>query len=225
MLVAGAVGVTALLVFLAGRFPGSLSDQGERAGLTYNLIWLVVLVAAMAVRWRARPGLALRHAAVWVAIGAALVLAYSFRFEAGEIGDRFVGELVPSRGIGVGAAMTFQAEANGHFVVDAEVNGARVQFLVDTGATDVALTLSDARRIGIDTAALNFYRPYRTANGQVYGAPVRLEEVSVGVITLHDVAASVSQSDGQLSQSLLGMTFLSRLSSYEVSQETLTLRQ
>ena len=87
----------------------------------------------------------------------------------------------------------------------------------------MALTLSDAQRLGFDAETLVLNRPYNTANGVVYGASVRLGEVSVGTIILRDVAASVSA--GDLNRSLLGMSFLGRLASYEVARETLTLRQ
>ena len=210
------------MVYLAGLFPGSVDSSREQAHLVERIFWIALIGGALAVRMRTRPGLALRYAVIWVAIGAALVLAYSFRHDAADLRDRLVAEILPTRGVVQGEAMTFRTEANGQFVVDGEVNGARVRFLVDTGASHVALTLNDAIRVGIDPVGLVFNQAIRTANGIVYSATVFLSEVSVGTITLRNVDASISQ--GELTQSLLGMSFLSRLSSYEISRDTLTFR-
>ena len=171
--------MVALVAFLAGRYPDSLAAEPNRVSLVGGLAWLSVLVAAAVVRWRARPGAALRHAAIWVALGAGLVLLYSFRHDAADLRDRFLAELVPSRGTPAAGAMTFRARENGQFAVNAMVDGVLIRFLVDTGASDVALTLSDAQRLGFDAETLVFNRPYNTANGVVYGASVRLGEVSV----------------------------------------------
>jgi aspartyl protease family protein len=211
-----------LVVYLVGRFPGEVDTSIEKAHLTERLLWVALIGASLAVRMRTRPGLALRYAAIWVATGASLVLAYSFRFEAEDIGNRLMAELLPSGAVVEGKAVTFRTETNGHFVVDGQVNGTRVRFLVDTGASHVALTLADAARVGIDPEGLVFNQPIRTANGIVYSASVLLGAVTVGTITMRNVDASISQ--GELTQSLLGMSFLSQLSSYEITRDTLTFR-
>ena len=82
---------------------------------------------------------------------------------------------------------------------------------------------ADARRLGFDPDALAYTQVYSTANGTVRGAPVILREVAVGPIRVRDVAASVN--DAPMAGSLLGMSFLGRLSAYEVSNGSLTLRQ
>ena len=122
-----------------------------------------------------------------------------------------------------GGEVVFRQRRGGHFVIDAEVNGVPVRFLVDTGASDVTLTPHDAGRLGFDLQQLRFNRTYRTANGTVQGASVRLGSVAIGPISLQNVRASVNAADMDLS--LLGMSFLSRLSSYEVANGTLTLRR
>ena len=95
--------------------------------------------------------------------------------------------------------------------------------LVDTGASDVTLTPRDARRLGFHLDRLTYDRTYRTANGIVKGARVRLHSLKVGHIVVPDVRASVNSADMNLS--LLGMSFISRLSRFEVADGTLTLRQ
>jgi aspartyl protease family protein len=75
--------------------------------------------------------------------------------------------------------------------------------------------------LGFDLKSLKFTRVYHTANGTVRGAPVRLRQITLGPIAMRDVRASVNEAP--MTSSLLGMSFLSRLSSYKVSKDTLTL--
>lgn len=105
-------------------------------------------------------------------------------------------------------SVTLASDGNGHFTTEGQVNGARVRFLVDTGATLVTLPASEATRLGID------YRKgqqavSQTANGRVLVYRVRLDSVAVGPMTLMAVDAVVHDSPG-LDISLLGMSFLNR---------------
>ena len=122
-------------------------------------------------------------------------------------GDR---QLVISSGLG------------GQFFVVADVDGERIQFLVDTGATTVALSRNDARRLGLDDSTLDYTGLAQTANGAVRIAPVNLDEVSIGQLSLRDVRAAVV--DHAMPISLLGMSFLSRLNGYEVREDRLIFR-
>jgi clan AA aspartic protease (TIGR02281 family) len=115
-----------------------------------------------------------------------------------------------------------EAGPGGHYVIEASVNGAPVTFLVDTGASDIVLTLDDARRIGLQPSALDYTQRFATANGEVRGAPVVLRELRIGQLRLFNVDASVNQAP--LGISLLGMDFLEQLSSYEVERGRLILR-
>ncbi len=114
------------------------------------------------------------------------------------------------------------AGPNGHFVVDAMVNGSPITFLVDTGASDIVLTMADARRLGFIPGNLDFSEQYQTANGEVRGAPVRLRELRIGQYSLCDLEASVNE--GPMTVSLLGMSFLEQLRGYQVEDGRLILR-
>jgi aspartyl protease family protein len=105
--------------------------------------------------------------------------------------------------------MTIASE-NGHFRVDAEVDGRRLDFLVDTGASVIALREGDAARLGIHPSQREFTANVSTANGTVRGAPVELNRVEVGSLTVRNVAAIVLP-DEALGQNLLGMSFLSKV--------------
>ena len=116
------------------------------------------------------------------------------------------------------------ADARGHFQADGRIDGRRVGFVVDTGATVVALTERDARRLGLDPAASAYVASVRTANGTVKAAPVRLPEVEIGGVSVANVDALVLP-DRALSENLLGMSFLSRLRRYEVRDGRMVLEQ
>ncbi|MFQ5959023.1 MAG: TIGR02281 family clan AA aspartic protease [Alphaproteobacteria bacterium] len=121
-----------------------------------------------------------------------------------------------------GRALSVRAGAGGHFWVSATVDGVKLRFVVDTGATTVTLRPDDALRLGLNPASLDFSESYRTANGVVRGAPVTLRSLRIGALSREDVRATVSEAP--MSVSLLGMSFLNRLRSYEVKDNRLILR-
>jgi aspartyl protease family protein len=152
------------------------------------------------------------------------VTGYAYRFELQGVVQHVLGALMPYRGEEVGkGSISFEAWPDGQFRIDAVVNGTPVIFLVDTGATDVVLTLRDAKRLGYDPRDLDFSESYTTANGGVMGAPIVLPEIAIGPIRMHDVAAAVN--GAPMPHSLLGVTFLDRLESFEVNDGALTLTQ
>ncbi|MCC3247211.1 TIGR02281 family clan AA aspartic protease [Methylocystis sp. WRRC1] len=117
------------------------------------------------------------------------------------------------------------ADAMGQYSTDAEINGARISnMLVDTGATTVALSYEDASAIGVFPAPADYKYSANTANGVAHVARVKLHDVRVGNLVVYDVDALVGER-GALNSSLLGMTFLSKLSRFEVASGALVLRQ
>jgi aspartyl protease family protein len=112
--------------------------------------------------------------------------------------------------------------ADGHYWAEANVNGSAVRLLVDTGATDVALTTDDARRLGFDPRQLNYIYRVTTANGQARAARIKLASVSVAGAEVENVDALVIERG--LQTSLLGMTYLGRLSQFDATPNALILR-
>ena len=112
--------------------------------------------------------------------------------------------------------------ADGHYWAEAAVNGHEVKFLVDTGATAVSLTTDDARRLGIDPASLDYDAKVTTASGPARAARIKLDSVSVAGAQVRDVDALVIETG--LQTSLLGMTYLGRLSQFEATQTGMILR-
>ena len=121
-----------------------------------------------------------------------------------------------------GAPAQVLKAADGHYWAEASVNGHEVRFLVDTGASAVSLTTEDARRLGIDPASLNFTAKVITAAGPARAARVKLDTVAVAGAHVRDVDALVIENG--LSTSLLGMTYLGRLSQFEATQNGMILR-
>ena len=111
---------------------------------------------------------------------------------------------------------------DGHYWAEADVDGHEIRFLVDTGATAVALTADDARRLGIEPSTLTYSYTVQTANGPARAAPVKLSSISIGGARVDGVDAFVI--DKGLETSLLGMTYLGRLSKFEATQSALVLR-
>jgi aspartyl protease family protein len=119
--------------------------------------------------------------------------------------------------------VTITADRNGHFYVASILNGQSVRMVVDTGASIVALTYEDAERIGARLSQKDFTVQMSTANGLVQGAPIRIDEIRIAEISMRDVEA-VALPKGSLEVSLLGMSFLKRLSGFDISQGRLNLR-
>ncbi len=108
-----------------------------------------------------------------------------------------------------------RAGHHGHFEANVQLNGRTVQVMVDTGASLVALTYEDAERAGIFVRNSDFTHQSQTANGFAKFAPVMLDRVSIGDITVRNVQAAVSER-GKLQTSLLGMSFLGKLTRTEM---------
>ncbi|HEV2954800.1 MAG TPA: TIGR02281 family clan AA aspartic protease [Xanthobacteraceae bacterium] len=120
--------------------------------------------------------------------------------------------------------VVIQPDARGHFSIEGVIDGRRVGFMVDTGASVIALTQRDAGRIGYHPALRDYIGQARTANGTVRVAPVKLDMVEVGGVMMRNVDAIVMP-DEALSENLLGLSFLSRLRRFEYREGRLVLEE
>jgi aspartyl protease family protein len=125
---------------------------------------------------------------------------------------------------GYGRSMTLDADRQGHFRVEARIDGRPLDFIVDTGASLVILRESAASQVGIHPMPVNFTATVSTANGKIKAAPATLDRVQLGDITVYDVRALVLP-DEALSQNLLGVSFLSKLRRYEYANGRMLLEQ
>ncbi|WP_412554742.1 TIGR02281 family clan AA aspartic protease [Shimia sp. MIT1388] len=168
--------------------------------LAYLLLLLVMVLIWTIGSGRINLGQTLRYGAIWVLIfvGAIAVVG---------MWEDIRSTVTPTQVVLADEGRIEIPRSNdGHYYATLSVNGAEVYFVVDTGATDVVLTQADARRAGLDPDNLPYFGRAMTANGEVRIAPVRLEEMALGDYVDRNVRASVNE--GEMGQSLLGMSYL-----------------
>ena len=186
---------------------------------TAQLIYLALLLA-MVAGWffmQTRQGLnrTLQYAAVWGMIfvgGAAAVGLWQDISRSSRVSQISVTD---------DAQIVVPRSRDGHYYLTVDINDTPTRFVVDTGATDMVLSLDDARRAGIDPDGLAFLGRANTANGEAATAFVRLQSVGLGPYVDRDVPAVVNQ--GQMQQSLLGMGYLQRFGRIEIAGGELIL--
>jgi aspartyl protease family protein len=121
-------------------------------------------------------------------------------------------------------SLSIARDARGHFATEGRIDGQRIGFMVDTGASVIALNESSAARFGLRPSRGDYKATVTTANGTVKAAPTRLMMVDIGGIVLHDVDAMVLP-DEALSENLLGLSFLSRLKRFDYANGKMVLEQ
>jgi len=218
-LVLGIIGAAALVLVVnhdAGASFGVAND--DFAQLAFLGVWGLVLGAAILPR----PGQFrefFRNLVLWVTIFLVATTGYLYRYELQDVASRLTAGLVPGSPSATAPVdgrerVTLLRDRSNHFTALGNVDRATVEFVVDTGASLVVLTHADAERAGIETSALSYTAPVTTANGRTTAARIRLDSLSVGPIVRRNVEAMVAREDA-LDQSLLGMSFLSTLTSFE----------
>ncbi len=221
-------GLALLLRADAGSIAGF--DPSDFAIAMASVALLIFLGSSIAGSYRGRTSQAVRDLLTWVLVALLLVAGYSYREEILGLGHRVVGELLPpgsalrsdTQIVGE-RSVRIRRRPDGHFMARTQVNGVSLTMLIDTGASTVVLKPGDARKLGIDVDQLRYTVPVQTANGTTYAAHVRLRNLTLGSISLDNVEALVAR-PGSLKENLLGMSFLSRLRSYEFTTDMLTLR-
>lgn len=184
-----------------------------------NLVYLVLLLSAVVfwffVQNRESLGKLTQQALAWGLIfaGAMAVVA---------LWDDIEGAVMPQQSVFASEGrISLPRAPDGHYYLTAEVNGAPVRFTVDTGASEIVLSRSDAQAAGIDTGNLAYVGRAYTANGEVRTAPVRLENFAIGPI--RDTRLRAFVNEGEMDGSLLGMSYLQRYSKIEITDGALTL--
>ncbi|MGY6694977.1 MAG: retropepsin-like aspartic protease family protein [Roseinatronobacter sp.] len=192
------------------------SDQITR--LIYLGVLGTALLSYALISGRQNLGQNIRHLALWGLIIVGVAAGYGLWQDVAQT------ESVSVTGDG---AVVLRAGRNGHFHVDLEVNGTTVDFIVDTGASDLVLSQADAARVGLDPQSLPYLGRARTANGVVGLARVTLDEVVLAheglVIRDRDVSAFVNE--GELDVSLLGMGYLRRYARIAIEGDRLILER
>jgi aspartyl protease family protein len=219
-------GLALSLVILFARHDagtvGSLSTD-DFASLAVKIALLVFIGGSALVVFRESFARALKAVLFWVVVALILVLGYTYRFELRTVYDRVMAEFVPGRAATRGRVVEIARGSGGEFGVVTQVNGGKIPMILDTGASAVVLTQEAARAAGLPLEVLNYSVTVDTANGKTRAAAVTLDRVSVGGLIERSVPALIAQ-PGQLRTSLLGMSFLNRLESWEVRGDKLIMR-
>lgn len=192
----------------------------SQAANTLYLLLAMTLVASSLFARRLPLGQTLRMALAWVAIFAAGFLLFSLRDDAGALWRTLTADAKPSAGMVDGNTFRLRKSEDGHFWTNAMVNGRSVRFMIDSGATTTAISADDARSAGVAVDD-GFPVIIQTANGMISAQRARIDRFQIGPIRREGLAATVAaEADGL---NLLGMNFLSTLSSWRVEGDTLIL--
>jgi len=217
--------VAAGLALMISADAGSLIGLNEQqTGQLVPLVIILIVIAGGMFSRRRRFAELFGGLVLWIGIFGVAIVGYTLRDDIQGLAGRVFGELAP--GIAVvdsnAGTATFRRGMGGHFQVRANINGAEIPLIFDTGASAVVLTAEDARKAGIDTASLRYTVSVSTANGMGKAASVKLDTMNVGGIQRQGVRAFVAE-EHALDTSLLGMTFLETLKRYAVSSNALEL--
>jgi aspartyl protease family protein len=177
----------------------------DSSSLETKIIALALIGVIAAALFRQRFTHVLESVLIWIVIALLLALGYTYRFELRDVADRVLAEFIPGRAATKGRTVEITRGSGGSFAVGAQVNGARVAMVLDTGASAVVLTQEAAKAAGLPLEVLNYSVNVDTANGRARAAPVTLDRVSVGGITERSVPALIAQPGN--CANLLGMSF------------------
>ncbi len=191
-------------------------DTVDLGHLIYLILLLLMVAGWFIVQQRERLSQTLQHAAIWVFIFLGVIAAIG-------LWDDIRRTIQPRAALLGNSEVVIPRSPDGHYYVTLSVNNAPIRFVVDTGATDIVLSTPDAARAGLDPKELDYIGRAGTANGIVRTAPIRLNEISFGPIVDRNVAAVVSE--GEMPGSLLGMGYLERWGSLQISGGQMILRR
>jgi aspartyl protease family protein len=165
----------------------------------------------------------IKYLSIWIIITLLAIISYSYRYELQMAKEKVTRELLPGTSTHDRRSrkIILTRAKDGHFYLNTIINKQKIRFLVDTGASDVALSLQDAKKIGIDFNRIKFDKIYSTANGQTKGASINLNHLIINNVKFKNISASVMSSN--MGVSLLGMTFLNRLKKIEFKSNSLIL--
>lgn len=219
--------LAAISIFLAGTPDTALNEHVQSAQvLVYLIVFAAGVTIAGAGRLLFRGGAeTARHSVLWLCMVAVGVFAYSSQAEIIALYDRARGNIYPSVALSrTQNEAQFRRNWDGHYRVEARINGVRERLLIDTGASMVLLPYEAIHEFGIDPDTLDYSTPVTTANGQSTVASVTIDVIRIGPIEVFDVPAAVAQ-PGRLKMGLLGMSFLDKLEETSFRGDRLILRK
>ena len=185
--------------------------------LAYLSVLAATLTGTVLISRRGHLGKLFRQAGIWFFIFATAIVG------AASVQDIHQRIFINTRNNNDDGTITIARAMDGHFRFTLEINGQPVEFLIDTGASDIVLNRQDAALIGFNPAQLDYWGTAKTANGTVGIATVRLARVKIGGFIDRNIRASVSE--GSMATSLLGMRYLKLFNSIEIKDDKMILKR
>lgn len=209
-----------LFKILPNKFPEFNFDNQNLAGVFVSILILLSLLYNF-LKIHGITSL-LTKLLLWQFVFFSIITGYAFRFELQDVSDRILAVLMPSHSwTNKKGQIMIARSSDGHFYTSASINNVNVKFMIDTGASDVALSKKDALKLKYDLKKLNYNRSYATANGISRAASITLSQFKIGDKVFENVKAHVGT--GELDISLLGMSVLERFKSFNIDKDILIL--
>jgi aspartyl protease family protein len=219
--------VVAVIVLISQHEEGTVGpmDTNSFASLVYFSALLLIIGGGFYSVFYGRLQEKLKSIAIWLGIVGLLAVGYNYRSQIVRGVDRMFTLVTPDQDITASIPNSVRVERNdsGDFATRVQVNGASLPMLIDTGASSVVLTLEAARAAGLPVDLLKYDITIETAKGRSFAAAVVLDQVRVGNIVERRVPALIVR-QGDLRMSLLGLSFLQRLESFELRGKQMVLR-
>ncbi|MEQ9116308.1 MAG: TIGR02281 family clan AA aspartic protease [Rickettsiales bacterium] len=217
--------VIILLVFLFYNIYQKYSYKIEGGEQAANLIYFLMLLSFLMVSFFSRKinlNTIIKSALIWILIFLLLIAGYSYKSEIQKVAKKVYSNINPSYNYSSERGkLVINKGHSGHYYVNAKIKGVDIRFLVDTGASITTLTLSDAKRLGVEIKELKFDRYVSTANGSNKAAYYVVSDVDVGDIYIRSLKVYIIKNG--LSVSLLGMNFLNRVDSFKFNDDKLEI--
>jgi aspartyl protease family protein len=217
----------AVIVLVSRHDEGTVGpmDTNAFASLVYFSALLLLIGGGVYSIFYGRFQETLKSIGIWAGIVALLVIAYNYRGDIVRVVDRMFSIVTPDPDItaSIPNHVWVDRNASGDFNVRVQVNGASLPMMIDTGASSVVLTVDAARAAGLPVDLLKYDITIETAKGRSFAAAVVLDRIRIGNIVERRVPALVVRR-GDLRMSLLGMSFLQRLDSFELRGQQMVLR-
>ncbi|MBL6778937.1 MAG: retropepsin-like aspartic protease family protein [Paracoccaceae bacterium] len=192
-------------------------EENDFSRLIYLSVLVVAILGSVLISRRGAYGKMFRQAGVWLLIFMGLVAIVASWQDIRQSGQTMSFQQSED------SAIIIPKEIDGHFHLTVTINDRPIEFLVDTGASDIVLTRNDAARVGFDPNRLDYWGMANTANGTVRLATIRLETVRLGEFIDKNIRASVNKAP--MEKSLLGMRYLSKFRAIEISNDQMILKR
>ncbi|MGA0371420.1 MAG: retropepsin-like aspartic protease family protein [Paracoccaceae bacterium] len=192
-------------------------EENDFSRLIYLSVLVVAILGSVLISRRGAYGKMFRQAGVWLLIFMGLVAIVASWQDIRQSGQTMSFQQSED------SAIIIPKEIDGHFHLTVTINDRPIEFLVDTGASDIVLTREDAARVGFDPNRLDYWGMANTANGTVRLATIRLETVRLGEFIDKNIRASVNKAP--MEKSLLGMRYLSKFRAIEISNDQMILKR